>query len=184
MGFQVDATALKKNQDSTSFPFTSYTIEGIMTIMIRSLFSALSVSMLLAGLCACTPTMSNRGHIVDMERLSEIKTGESTREDVVRVLGSPTQVSTFDEKIWYYFGRSTKQYSFRDPEIIEQKAIELRFNDEGIVVTNTVLDSAAARTIESVDRRTPTHGHETTILEQLLGNLGHPSGLAGKESKK
>ncbi len=152
--------------------------------MIRRLFSVFSVSLLLAGLCACAPTMANRGHIVDMERVSEIKTGESTREDVVRVLGSPTQVSTFDEKIWYYFGRSTKQYSFRDPEIIEQKAFEIRFNDEGIVVMSAVLDSAAARTVDPVDRRTPTYGHETTVLEQLLGNLGRPSGLAGKESRK
>ncbi len=152
--------------------------------MIRRLFSTLSLSLFLAGLCACAPTMANRGHIVDQERLREIKTGESTREDVVRILGSPTQVSTFDEKIWYYFGRSTKQYSFRDPEVIEQKAFEIRFNDEGIVVANTLFDSAAARTIESVERRTPTYGHETTALEQLIGNLGRPGGLAGKESKK
>jgi outer membrane protein assembly factor BamE (lipoprotein component of BamABCDE complex) len=152
--------------------------------MIRRLFSALSASLLLAGLCACAPTMANRGHMVDVDKLSEIKVGESTREDVVRIMGSPTQISTFDEKTWYYFGRSTKQYSFLDPEVIEQKALEVRFNDEGIVVADSVLDPTAARAIEPIDRRTPTYGHETTILEQLIGNLGHPGGMSGKESKK
>jgi len=143
---------------------------------------------LLAGLvlilCACAPTVANRGNIVDPDRLAEVKAGESTREDVARIIGSPTQVGTFDENVWYYFGRSTKQYSFLEPEVVNQQAIEIHFNDEGIVSKVDKLDPAVAQNVAPVDRRTPTYGHETTILEQLVGNLGRPGGLGGKESKK
>lgn len=152
--------------------------------MILRALSKTSLALALLGLCACTPTTANRGQIIDPEKLSEVQVNTSTREDVARILGSPTQVSTFDEKTWYYFGRNTKQYSFLDPEIVAQQAVEVKFNDEGIVTALSTLDPTAAQTVDPVSRRTPTYGHETTFLEQLLGNLGRPAGLAGKEGKK
>jgi outer membrane protein assembly factor BamE (lipoprotein component of BamABCDE complex) len=152
--------------------------------MIRISRLTFFVPLAMLVLAACTPTVSNRGNIVDRDLLTEIKPGESSREDVVRVIGSPTQVATFDEKTWYYFGRNTKQYSFLDPEIVATQAIEVKFDDVGIVTSIDVLDPALAQNVQPIDRRTPTYGHETTIMEQLVGNLGRPGGLGGKEGKK
>lgn len=166
------------------FLFTSYKIQGmIATMNHRSLKMGLAALVLLA-LSACAPTIANRGNMVDPEKLAEVKVGETTREQVVSAIGSPTQVGTFDENVWYYYGRSTKQYSFLDPEVVKQQAIEVRFNDEGIVTAVNQLDPKEAQDISPVARRTPTYGHETTFVEQLVGNLGKPGGLAGRESKK
>lgn len=133
------------------------------------------------ALGACAPTMANRGNILDPDKLAEVKVGESTREQVAASLGTPTQVGLFDENVWYYFGRSTKQYSFLDPEIIKQQAVEVRFNDEGVVTKLEVLDPSLAQNIDPVGRRTPTYGHETTVFEQLVGNLGKPGSPVGKK---
>lgn len=151
--------------------------------MIRPLPHFALVSLLLAGLGACAPTVANRGNIVEPEKLAEVKTGTSTREDVARIMGSPTQVGTFDENVWYYFGRSTKQYSFLDPEVVEQQAIEVHFDDMGIVTALNKLDPNEAQDISPTDRRTPTYGHETTVIEQLVGNLGRPGAMTGKDRK-
>ncbi len=78
------------------------------------------ISLLL--LSACEPTMANRGNILDADKLAEIKPGESTREEVATKLGTPTQVSTFDDKTWYYMGRQTQQYSFLDPEVLQAES--------------------------------------------------------------
>jgi outer membrane protein assembly factor BamE (lipoprotein component of BamABCDE complex) len=131
-----------------------------------------SIGLLL--LAACEPTIANRGNILDLEKLSEIKAGESTREDVASHLGTPTQTSTFDDKTWYYVGRQTEQYSFLDPEVMKQQAIEIRFDDKGVVTSVTNLDLASAQDITPVDRRTPTYGNDNTFIQQLIGNLGHP----------
>jgi len=40
-------------------------------------------------------------------------------------------------------------------------------------------DPSLAQIVSPVDRKTPTYGHETTVFEQLLGNLGHPGPIAG-----
>ena len=145
---------------------------------LRSLVLLGSLGLLLA---ACAPTIANRGNLLDSDKLAMVKTGLSTREDVAATLGTPTQISTFDEKIWYYFGRHTQQYSFFDPEITEQQAVEVRFDDQGTVTSVKKLDPAAAEEIDPVDRRTPTYGHETTFFEQLIGNVGH--GDAKKDKK-
>lgn len=134
--------------------------------------SLLSFCFLLA---ACEPTIANRGNILDPDKLAEVKVGTSTREEVATHLGTPTMVSTFDDKVWYYAGRQTEQYSFFDPIVLKQKAVEVRFNDEGIVTALNDLDLSAAKDISPVDRRTPTYGNDDTFIKQLLGNLSRPT---------
>lgn len=168
---------------SVFFYFTSYKIKGMIATM-KQIFSKIALAAFVLALSACTPTVANRGNMVDPDKLAEIKVGETTREQVVSTLGSPTQIGTFDENVWYYFGRSTEQYSFLDPKVVKQQALEVHFNEEGVVTRLNQLDPKEAQNISPVARRTPTYGHETTWIEQLVGNLGRPGGLGGRESKK
>jgi outer membrane protein assembly factor BamE (lipoprotein component of BamABCDE complex) len=135
----------------------------------------------LALLSACAPTVANRGNLVDTDKLAEVRIGESTREDVAGKLGSPTEVGAFDENVWHYFGRRTEQYAFFNPEVTDQQAVEIRFNDQGVVTEVNRLDPAAAQDIAPVARRTPTYGRDMTFLEQLMGNLGRPGGVGKKK---
>ena len=138
------------------------------------------MTLLLASLGACAPKIANRGTLLEPEKLEKVIVGESTRENVLDLLGSPTQVSTFDEKIWYYISRKTEQYSFLDPEIIDQRNIEIRFNEEGIVAKFNEFDVKTAKNIMPVKRETPTYGRKTTFIEQLIGNIGRPGGIGKK----
>lgn len=52
----------------------------------------------LVATTACAPTVANRGNILDLDVLAEIKPGTTTRE-VASKLGSPTVMSTFDDKV-------------------------------------------------------------------------------------
>lgn len=133
--------------------------------------------LLLAG---CEPVVYNRGAFLDPDKVAEISAGSSTREDVAKKLGTPTTISPFDEKKWYYVGRKTVQYSFLDPEVVDQQAYEVQFDDNGIVTSFKKLDPTLAENINPVDRTTPTYGQETTILEQLMGNLS-ARGLGSKK---
>lgn len=135
----------------------------------------LSLIIIAAFLAACTPTIYNRGNILDPDKLALVKEHTSSREDVVTSLGTPTYVSTFDDKIWYYIGRQTEQYSFFYPVVLKQQAVEVRFDDQGVVTSVKKLDLSQAHDIESVERTTPTYGNDNTFWQQLLGNLTHPT---------
>jgi hypothetical protein len=130
---------------------------------------------------ACEPTIANRGNILDPDKVTEVKVGTSSREDVANTLGTPTHTSTFDDKTWYYIGRKTQQFSFYDPEVIEQKTIVVHFDDLGIVTAVNDLDMSTAEDIKPVDRRTPTYGNDNTLIQQLLGNLSNPRPATKKQ---
>jgi outer membrane protein assembly factor BamE (lipoprotein component of BamABCDE complex) len=136
---------------------------------------------LTALLAACEPTVANRGNILDPERLAEIKPGTSTREEVAAKLGTPTEISTFDDKTWYYVGRQTEQYSFLDPEVVKQQAIQVTFDDKGIVKSLDKLDLSQAQDIAMAPGATPTYGRTETLMKQLLGDVAHPS-VAGQRT--
>ena len=139
--------------------------------------------MLVIGLGACQPTIANRGNILDADKVTEIKAGTTTREEVATRLGTPTQISTFDDKTWYYVGRQTKQYSFLDPEVMQQKAVKITFDDSGVVKTVDNIDvTSQARDIAPVERTTPTYGRDDTLVQQLLGSIGHP--MPGSQPKQ
>jgi len=141
-------------------------------------FALAACAALLLG--ACEPTIANRGNIVDPDKLAEIKIGTSTREDVATKLGTPTEISTFDDKVWYYVGRQTRQYAFLDPEVVKQQAIEVHFDDKGTVVALDKLDLSSAQDIEPAPGATPTYGRNDTFLRQLLGDIAHPSVQTGR----
>jgi outer membrane protein assembly factor BamE (lipoprotein component of BamABCDE complex) len=144
------------------------------------LFTCGIAACVLLLLGACEPTIANRGNILDPDRLAQVKVGTSTREEVIASLGTPTEISTFDDKVWYYVGRQTKQYSFLDPEVIKQQAIEVRFDDKGTVVALNKLDLASAQDIDMAPGATPTYGRDDTFLRQLLGDVAHPSVQTGR----
>ncbi len=132
------------------------------------------------ALGACQPTIANRGNILDNDKLAQLKVGTSTREEVAAALGTPTEISTFDDKTWYYVGRQTKQFSFLDPEVVKQEAVEVRFDDKGVVTALDKLDLASAQDIETAPGATPTYGRNDTLLRQLLGDVAHPTVSTGR----
>jgi len=132
---------------------------------------------------SCAPTVSNRGNILEPELIEQIKAGETSREEVIAKLGSPTLISTFDEKIWYYAGRQTEQYSFFSPDVIKQQVIEIDFDDKGIVADLKKLDLSQAADASPVDRETPTFGQKNTLLRELIGDFKHPRPDLGKSRR-
>ncbi|MCL2474140.1 MAG: outer membrane protein assembly factor BamE [Alphaproteobacteria bacterium] len=145
--------------------------------MTTNFYTSYISSLLLAallGMTACVPTVSTSGTFVHQDDLEQIKQGQSTREDVVMILGSPVFTSTVDDKVWYYVGRQAEQVSFFMPTLVKQEAIEIVFDDAGVVADVRNID-AAARDVALVDKETPTHGHSKTVLTEILGVMAKPT---------
>ncbi|WP_207478956.1 outer membrane protein assembly factor BamE [Arenibaculum pallidiluteum] len=134
--------------------------------------NATALGLLGLALAACSPTVNTRGNLAEADRLQQIQPGVSTRDQVAALLGSPSSTSTFDRNTWYYIGQRTEQTAFFNPEIIERKVIQIRFDDTGRVQEMKQLDASDGHEVALVERRTPTAGRELGILEQILGNVG------------
>jgi len=130
------------------------------------------LAMLLGWVNGCTPVIAKNGNMVEDADLAQVKIGESNREEVAKILGSPTQMGNFDDKIWYYIGRQTEKTAFWDPKLEKQKIVTITFTPEGKVASISQNGDENARAISPVDDKTPTYGKEMTVLQQMLGNIG------------
>ncbi len=124
-----------------------------------------------ALLVACTPTMNKRGNMVENYQIEQITPGVHTRTDVLKIMGSPTTQAPFDDNLWYYIGQETEKRGILDPEIVAERIIAVKFDEQGTVLALQELDSG--RMDVPIEReKTKTQGTKTTVAQQLLGNLG------------
>ena len=138
----------------------------------RALLGCALAAALLAG---CTPIVHQQGHISDPAALAEIKPGVQTREEVARLLGTPSAVGTFDDARWYYISRLTETTAFNAAELVDQSVVVIAFDESGVVTEVTSVATEEARAIDPVEEESPTRGRDLGLLEQLLGNIGRPT---------
>ena len=146
----------------------------------RLSFPALVAGLLtIASLPGCSASVDKRGNLPEPDKLAEIRPGATTRDEVSKILGTPSSTSIFDEKTWYYISRRTKQVAFFDPDVTDQQVYIVNFDDQGVVkaVDHKVLEDG--KEVTPVARATPAPGRELSFLEQLIGNLGKFNGSSG-----
>ena len=124
------------------------------------------------GSAACSARVDTRGNLPDPDIVAQITPGEHDRNAVIDSLGSPSTTAVFDEEVWYYISQRTETLAFLAPKVIERQVLIVRFDRRGIVTAVEALDLDDARTIEHVERTTPTAGNELTFIDQLVGNFG------------
>ncbi len=132
---------------------------------------------MLAGLAviyvsACSPRIATRGNAPEPEQLEQITVGESTKGDVIDILGSPSTIAAFDENVWLYISKTTETVAFFEPETVEQQVVLVSFDAANRVEILSQYNLEDGKPVIPTDRVTPTAGREMTILQQLFGNLG------------
>jgi outer membrane protein assembly factor BamE (lipoprotein component of BamABCDE complex) len=141
--------------------------------MRRTVPLALAAALLLG---ACETYGDLRGFAPAPGTVDKLEVGSQSREDVVRLVGSPSSVATFNPNIWYYISEKQENWGPSRPWISEQNVIQITFNEQGRVANIKYYDLKDAQNVTMVARITPTSGKELTVLEQILGNVGKFSG--------
>ncbi len=121
-------------------------------------------------------TIDIRGHEVEPEQLEKIKIGVTTKEQVSKLLGTPSSVSTFGNKTWYYMFEETERRAFLSPSVLKSNITRIEFNEENQVQSIDSVTEKDMQVVSHITREEPTAGHSFGILEQILGNVGRFNG--------
>ncbi len=135
----------------------------------------------LLAVSGCSPVKMQRGNLLQDYQLADVKVGEHSRSDVLRMLGSPTSQSTFNPDIWYYIGQETEKRGILDDRVKNERIVVVAFNADGIVDQIQDVDQDRID-VPYAKGKTPTHGNELTFMQQLLGNLGRFNAPQGSSS--
>ena len=83
---------------------------------------------LIAPLAACTTAGPQvQGYLIDEKAVAEIKPGMSA-EQVLKILGTPSTVSTVGNQRWYYISQNTNRtFMYDTPTITDQRVLTVVF---------------------------------------------------------
>src|SRR3954453_3200948 len=144
------------------------------------------LALAVAAVAGCGASVDQRGNLPEPDKLAEIRPGATTRDQVVKILGTPSSIGVFDDKNWFYISRKTKQFAFLNPDVLDQQVYIVRFDGNGVVASVDRKELKDGGDIEPVPGATPAPGRELTFVEQILGNLGrfNKSGGSGEPEQK
>jgi outer membrane protein assembly factor BamE (lipoprotein component of BamABCDE complex) len=128
---------------------------------------------------ACTPDIEQRGDLPTKADIAQIHPGKTTKDEVIKILGSPSSVGIFDANAWYYISKRTSQTAFFLPDTTGQEVYIVDFNKDGVVSAVDHKGLKDAENITPAPGATPAPGRELTFLEQIIGNLGRFGGAGG-----
>src|SRR5260370_17023261 len=68
---------------------------------------------------ACETVVDHRGFAPTPGSVEKLDTGTQSREDVIRLIGTPSAVATFNPNVWYYISQQQETFAFLKPPIVE-----------------------------------------------------------------
>lgn len=143
----------------------------------RKIFIALFIVFLTTS---CLKKVENSGYSFDNVDLNDIKAGITTKENVLRELGSPSIKSSLDKEqseVWIYYNDKQHGYLFFNPVIAYQQILTLTFDDEDIVATMNSYDSNHAQNVSISEDYTKKAQAKESLIRDILNNIGTVKGM-------
>jgi len=120
----------------------------------------------------CKKTVHTHGQILSEKQLNALQIGKDDRRKVMRTLGSPSTVSTFGDKTWYYLTEITVDDPLKPNQLQTRKVVVVRFNESGKLAAVETKDKTNARDIKINERATKTQGQSLGVVDQVIENIG------------
>jgi outer membrane protein assembly factor BamE (lipoprotein component of BamABCDE complex) len=138
-----------------------------------------TIALCAALLAGCGGVRAHRGAVLEKDLATALQPGVDNKESVEKTLGRPTFTGQFDPNEWYYVSRDTQQLAFRDPKVVDQTVLLVRFDRAGNVLTVNRTGKELVANIDPSNKQTPTLGRRRSFFDELFGNIGTVgSGLA------
>ena len=128
----------------------------------------------LTFLCGCLNRMEKLGYMFDLSDHNLIEKDISSKERVLKLMGSPTLVSNLsDQEAWIYYSEEVNYLLFFYPTVKDRKILLLKFDDSEIVRNLEFFDlKNEDHKISFVSKYTTVDGHEEGIIKSIFSNVG------------
>ena len=127
---------------------------------------------------ACTLKKVEKHHGVHFldKKQEKLKVNQSNKNDIIKLLGSPSTKSTFDNDLWIYIERKTDNSSlakFGSEKIIVNNVLLLEINSMGLLEKKEFLDLKNMQDLKFSEQTTNNQYKKNTFLYDFLSSLRH-----------
>ena len=147
--------------------------------MLKQIIHTIIILNLFVIITSCVNKKIVNGQLPDGEMLSKLRLNEDNKQVIDQLLGSPSFKGEFGDNSYYYFSTISDKIAFLEPDLIEQKIIQLKFDDKNILSKVYLFEKNDSKEILMSSNFTKTTGREISILEQMISNFGLGMGAKG-----
>jgi len=125
---------------------------------------------------ACTLKKVEKHHGVHFldKKQKKLTVNQSNKNDILKLLGSPSTKSTFDNDLWIYIERRTNNSSlkkFGSEKIIINNVLLLEINNLGLLEKKEFLDLKSMKELKFTEQTTENQYKKNTFVYDLLSSL-------------
>ena len=139
----------------------------------RKLFIFIIISLFIS---ACTLKKVEKHHGVRFlnKKQEKLTVNQSNKNDILRLLGSPSTKSTFNNDLWIYIERKTDNSSltkFGSERIIVNNVLLLEINNMGLLEKKEFLDLTNMQELNFVEQTTENQYKKSTFVYDFLSSM-------------
>jgi len=134
-------------------------------------FSTLVVATLFVAGCKTDYFNQTEGNMPPQKDIDSINKG-MTKDQVRKIMGSPSVVSSVDHKSWIYMSSTMKRLAFFKPEELERKVVAIEFNTADKVEKVVQLTKENGKDVKISSDSTPVMGSEEGFMRKYFGGVG------------
>jgi len=115
----------------------------------------------------------NRVHFLDKKQ-EKLTVNQSNKNDILKLLGSPSTKSTFDNDLWIYIERKTDNSSltkFGSERIIVNNVLLLEINNMGLLEKKEFLDLTNMQELKFAEQTTESQFKKNTFVYDFLSSM-------------
>ena len=125
---------------------------------------------------ACTLKKVKKHHGVHFlnKKQEKLTVNQSNKNDILKLLGSPSTKSIFDNDLWIYIERKTDNSSltkFGNERIIVNNVLLLEINSMGLIETKEFLDLNSMQELKFSEKTTENQYKKTSFVYDFLSSM-------------
>ena len=127
----------------------------------------------IVAISACSPLTSRHGFVPLPEDLEQMVVGQTTREEVIALVGPPTTTGAIDSQTLYYVKSEREVLGPFAPEIAKREVMAVRFTGNDVLANVERYGLEDGRVVILSRRITDDGIADVSFIGQLLGAFGN-----------
>tara|TARA_B110000259_G_scaffold25218_1_gene25919 strand:+ start:34 stop:498 length:465 start_codon:yes stop_codon:yes gene_type:complete len=153
----------------------------------KNLFIFLLIALFFSA-CSLKKVTKHHGVHFLNKKQEKLTVNQSNKNDILKLLGSPSSKSTFDNDLWIYIERKTDNSSllkFGKEKILLNNVLILEINSMGILEKKEFLDQDDMKNIKFTEQTTENQYKKNSFLYDFLSSMRQKiNDPLGKRKKK
>ncbi len=128
------------------------------------------IVLLLLTNCA---TKEKTGYLFEDTDQALIEQGVTSKERVLKIMGSPTLTSDFGgEENWIYYSEEVRHFLFFKPKVVSRTIKEVKFNSDNVISSIDQYDLSNQTDLGFYSKYTAVENHDQSWFSAIFSNIG------------